>query len=283
MDSIKLLGTSGDPMERAIVEGSMEELGGILSPYADIWARYVFSTRLGTGEFVKDGCVDFASSHYTALIRAHNALGFYNQIKSLCEVGDLGSDGMLLLELQANISAYWWALGALVDNLGQTLENFPGSTAVGLQDAGLKLLKAENAHMKYLYERRTQLIHSRIVPITVHADRAVFDYRYLDGKRREVLPASTEWKTEFTTPGEVGIFYSERWVETKRELANAWHAVRRILDSYASRKTDAMNWQKIVEQPRIVYPSFMTASSACASVTLPAPSGTGRPPGGSPF
>jgi hypothetical protein len=37
MTNIELLEREGDPIERAIVRGSINELGGILAPYADIW------------------------------------------------------------------------------------------------------------------------------------------------------------------------------------------------------------------------------------------------------
>src|SRR5271157_5259978 len=77
MSNIELLGRYGDPMERAIVRQSMTELGGILAPYADIWRAYVKPARIGTGEILNPECMLFGGNHYTALIRAHNALGFY--------------------------------------------------------------------------------------------------------------------------------------------------------------------------------------------------------------
>ena len=273
MSNIELLGRYGDPMERAIVRQSMTELGGILAPYADIWRAYVKPARIGTGEILNPECMLFGGNHYTALIRAHNALGFYKEIIAFCEVGNMDDDGGLLLSLQSTTSGFWWSLGALVDNLGQAIENFPDSTVKKMRDGGLKLLRTERKYLKYLYDRRTQLIHSRIVPIAMDNGNVKFDYGYLDDEKKErrpLLPEATEWKSEFHTRDELAQFYRDRWAETKAELTCAWHFVRKTIDGYAASKSAKFNWQKLIIPPEVT--TIMTACSA----NPPGPSGTGR-------
>ena len=113
-----MLGKCGDPLERAIVRESSDELGGILLPYSDIWRGYVHPTRLGDGEILRSEWMLFGGSHYTALIRAYNAFGFYKEIIALCDTRH-EDDGALLLGLQSATSGFWWPLGALVDNLAR--------------------------------------------------------------------------------------------------------------------------------------------------------------------
>ena len=156
--------------------------------------------------------------------------------------------------------------------LGQALEQFPGSTIERGRDGGANLLKTEKPFLKYLYQRRTQLIHSRVVPIAMDTGYAVFDYGYLDGKRREALPASTEWKSEFRTRDDLNKFYGGTWAETKTELASAWHSVRRLLNGFAARKGMSFNLLNFVSPPNIT--TVMTACSACPPPP-PGPSGTG--------
>jgi hypothetical protein len=211
MTNLKMLVNLGDPLERAIVRESSDELSGILVPYSDIWQCYVQPARLGRGEILKSEWMQFGGSHYTALIRTHGALSFYKQITALCKRGGSEDDGTLLLGLHAATSGFWWSLGSLVDNLGQAIEQFPGSTIEKGRDGGANLLKTEKPFLKYLYQRQTQLIHPRVVPIEVDTGYAVFDYGYLeDKKRREELPPATEWKTEFRMrwtpfPGQLGM------------------------------------------------------------------------------
>ncbi|MGA2703062.1 MAG: hypothetical protein ABSH35_18445 [Isosphaeraceae bacterium] len=273
MTNIEMLGKLGDPLERAIVRESGDELSGILPPYSDIWKDYVCPNRLGTGETLKPEWTLFGGSHYTALIRAHNALGFHKEIISLCERGGSEDDGALLLRLQSATSGFWWSLGALVDNLGQAIEQFPGSTIEKGRDGGANRLKTEKPYLKYLYQRRTQLIHSRVVPIAIDTGFATFDYGYLDGTRREALPASTEWKSEFHTRDELSEFYTAKWLETKTELASAWHSVRRILDGFAAKKGIRFSSLKFVLPANIT--TVMTACSACPPET-PSASGKGN-------
>lgn len=271
MSNVELLGRDGDPMERAIVRDAIDELGGILAPYADIWRSYVKPARLGTGEILHPECMLFGGNHYTALIRAHNALGFYKDIIAFCEVGNMDDDAGVLLSLQSSTSGFWWSLGALVDNLGQAIENFPDSTVRKVRDGGLKLLRTERKYLKYLYDRRTQLIHSRIVPVAMDEGTVKFDYGYLDESnkdRRELLPEGTEWKSEFSTRDELAEFYRDRWAETKIELACAWHFVRKTVDAFATSKRSKFNWQKLV-----IPPAATTVMTAC-SANPPGPSGT---------
>ena len=287
MSNIEMLGKFGDPLERAIVRESIDELGWILKPYSDIWRAYVQPNRIGAGETLMREWMLFGGSHYTALIRAHNALGFYKGIVTLCERGGSEDDGTLLLGLQSATSGFWWSLGALVDNLGQALERFPGSE-IGRKgdreasekdrDPGANLLKTEKPFLKYLYQRRTQLIHSRVVPIAMDTGYAMFDYGYLDDERREALPAATEWKSEFRTREDLDKFYADTWERAKTELAASWHLLRRKIDGFATRmeRTFESHKGRPFESVKLSTPpigvTVVTASSACPH-QLPGPPG----------
>jgi hypothetical protein len=268
MTNIELLGKYGDPLERAIVRDSMDELVTILFPYAGIWTRYVEPTRIGTGEILKPDWMTFGSSHYTALVRIHNALGFYKEIGELCALAGDEDDGALLLKLQSRTAAFWWAIGAVVDNLGHALRSFPGSPFKN----GTDDLLFVRAGCKYLYNRRTQLIHSRVVPIGIDTGYAVFDDTYLDGKHREALPASTDWKTEFKNRKDLGEFYDAKWREAKTELASTWHFLQEKTVETASRTTQEYRAYSFEARSSPVV--VTAATSACPPMIAPGPSGT---------
>ncbi len=269
MTNIEMLGKYGDPLERAIVRDDLSELITILLPYADIWRRYVEPTRVGTGEVLKSEWMTFGGSHYTALIRVHHALGFHKEIGELCSQAGNEEDGTLLLKLQSSSAAFWWAIGAVVDNLGHALKWFPKSTFENGTDDLLRLRPG----CKYLYNRRTQLIHSRVVPIGIDTGYAVFDDAYLDGKHREALPASTDWKSEFKNRKDLGEFYDAKWQEAKTELAGTWHFLQEKTAETAMRTN--LKFGSFSFDARSS-PVVVTAASACPPMIAPGPSGTDR-------
>ena len=128
MTNVEILGTYGDQIERAIVRESSNEMASFLAPYSDIWKSYVMPFRVGRGEVLRPEWLPFGGSHYSALVRVHNVLTFYNEIELLHDQGQEGENGHLMLKLQACTGAFWWSLGSAVDNLGHALRLFPGST-----------------------------------------------------------------------------------------------------------------------------------------------------------
>ncbi len=228
-----MLQQRGDDLESAIIGDGAGALASIIAPYAAIWRHHVLPNRIRIGNFATNKYARFASSHYSALIRLHNALRFKNLIVEKCSVYESGGNDQL--ELHAHTAGFWWSLGACLDNLGHAISDFPGSTIKDGEgkDAGRTHLCLKMPFLGYLYDRRTQQIHSRIVPIGAKDDYPLFSYDYLDAKDRDNLPASTEWKDNFSTPQGLAEFYEERWAEAVREFTNGWCYLRTLLDSFA--------------------------------------------------
>jgi hypothetical protein len=272
MTNIEVLARFGDPLERAVVRDAHDELVTALLPYADIWKNYVATGRIGSGEILKPEWMLFGGNHYTALIRLHNALGFYQEICALSLHAGESDDGALLLKLQSATTAFWWSLGTVVDNLGHSLKYFPGSTFINGTDDLVKIRPG----CKYFYNRRTQLIHSRVVPIGIDTGYAVFDDGYLDGKHREALPASTEWKAEFENWKDLGEFYGAIWNEAKAELAGAWHFLSEKTRETANRTK--LIFAAVSFDARSSSFVMMTAASACPPLMFAVGrSGTDKP------
>src|SRR5262249_12952206 len=115
---------------------------------------------------------------------------------------------------------------------------------------------------KYLYNRRTQLIHSRVVPIDIDTGYAIFDDSYLDGKHRDALPASTDWKSEFNNRRDLSEFYDAKWHEARTQLAGTWSFLQEKTGETAMRTNLKFESFSIDSPP----PSFWmtTAASACS-------------------
>ena len=238
MDHIAILQRRGDDLERAIIGDGAGPLASVVAPYASIWWRYVLPNRIGIGNFATNEYARFAGSHYSALIRLHNALKFKDKIIDLC--ADYQSGGDDQLELHANTGGFWWSLGSCVDNLGHAISEFPGSTIVDSEgkEAGKNHICDRFQFLAYAYSRRTQQIHSRILPIGAKDDYPLFSYEYLDGKDRTNLPASTDWKDEFSTPQRLAEFYEDRWAEAVKEFTNTWCYLLNLLNGFSKEKKD---------------------------------------------
>ncbi|WP_422927534.1 hypothetical protein [Singulisphaera sp. PoT] len=244
MSDLDHLTHSGDPLEKAVIRLAGEALQSVLVPYSHIWAKYVLHARIGAGEFVDEFLLKFAASHYTALVRLYNALEFRHSIHNLCAESGPQEDGETLLKLQASTSAFWWSLGAAVDNLGKALEQFPGSTLRG-RDAGIELLISSHVYISYIYGRRTQLIHSRVIPIGTDQGYPVSDTRYLDGKHRSTLPAETNWSLDYKSPSDLDASYEGLWNEAVQSLTSAWWAAKTFLDDVKKPQTSNKSLKEV--------------------------------------
>ncbi len=238
---LELLVAEGDNLERGIVQNHSAELLPIIDPYAEIWAKYVLPNRNATGESVTEPWLLFASSHYSALVRFQNAALFKMQIdQTCCEK----CEGKQLLELQAYTAAFWWSLGAVVDNLGQAIEKFPGVDLSAIADdvnhavqsSGKNYICGRVPSLGFLYDRRTQHIHSRVIPIGSIGDHPYFDKRYVDGTRRENLAKDTRWQEVYKDPHDLAKVYDERWQEALKEIMNAWCHIRCLFAEVAKKR-----------------------------------------------
>jgi hypothetical protein len=214
---------------------------GVIEPYADIWAKYVLPNRTPTGESAQEPWRAFASNHYTALIRLQNATLFKSHIDRVCCEK---CEGTQLLEIQAYTSAFWWSLGAVVDNLGQAIENFPGMDLSSIADdeekefqaKGKKYICAQVPDLGFSYDRRTQHIHSRTIPIGAIDGHPYFDTRYLDGPHKDNLPKDTRWKEDYNNVGDLAKFYDDQWQGKLKSMITAWCHMRCLFADIAKQE-----------------------------------------------
>jgi hypothetical protein len=278
MTPLELLAAYGDDPEKAIVANHSEELLSIIEPYAEIWAKYVLPNRTPTGESAKEPWDSFASNHYTALIRLENASLFKGHIDRVCCEK---CEGKQLLEIQAYTSAFWWFLGAVVDNLGQAIENFPGMDLSSIaedeknefQAKGKKYICSKFSELGFMYDRRTQHIHSRVIPIGAIGGHPYFDTRYLDGPRRENLPKYTDWQGAYNDPQDLPGEYDNQWREKLKALTNAWNHMRWLFaetikkEKKLSFKTlDFKDLQPITYPAYSIHGQYITAMASAFSV-----------------
>ncbi len=261
-DYLKLLEAEGDGLERAIYREPRGELLPILDPYSEIWAKYVVPNRTPTGENVTEPWRPFAGNHYSALIRLQNASVFKDRIDET-SCGTCG--GKELLAIQADTAAFWWSLGAVIDNLGQAIQNFPGmdlavnpdDTEEQAQSRGKKYLCNVVSELGFIYDRRTQQIHSRIIPIGTIGGYPCVNKRYLDLPRRENLPKYTDWQEAYDNPKDLAREYDEQWQNALKAMLKAWNHIRCLFADTIKRAKDkkpGFGFLKFKDTPPVNFP-----------------------------
>jgi hypothetical protein len=229
--NIALLLQAGDPLEKLVCANS-EPLLPVLSPYAYIWVHYVLPRRVGDGAFVQEPWLPFAGSHYTALIRLHHALEEKQRIVALCRDAEkvagrqpTGSDYKLLLDVHARCASFWENLGSTVDNffhawgdakkaLNQRVKPVKGEENEPV--SGKTVSEKEYPKLAYAYYRRTQFIHSRLIPKRLEDGMIVFNSHHYDDE-------TTKWKQELETDENIDAQICRNWDEVLTELSTAWY------------------------------------------------------------
>jgi hypothetical protein len=242
-DYISLLVAYGDNLERAIRNEPRGELLPILDPYSEIWGKYVLPNRTPTAESAKGHFRQFAGNHYSALIRLQNASVFKDRIDAICCEK---CEGKELLAIQADTAAFWWSLGAVIDNLGQAIQNFPGidlaanpdDTDEHAQSRGKKYICGVVEHLDYIYNRRTQQIHSRIIPIGTIGGYPHVDPQYFDGPHKTALPKYTDWREEYNNPQDLAKEYDEQWQKALKAMLHTWNHMRCLFADTAKKAKD---------------------------------------------
>ncbi len=202
--NLALLHDAGDPLEKLICQ-SVEPLFPVLSPYARVWAHHIYPRRIGDGSQIVAEWMPFGGSHYTALIRLFEAYRSKKRLLSLCKKAEevkgrnpTADDYALLLEIHAATAAFWENLGSAVDNFGHVWDDArrillgnaknPGATKGDEPISYKNISRDRYPLMNYAYDRRTQFIHSALVPKRFEDGQVIFNLRHYDAKTTEWLP-----------------------------------------------------------------------------------------------
>lgn len=225
LESFRLLETDGDIIEQRICKDA-DPLASVIYTYAEVWAHCVYSRRKNVAE-VEPDWMPFAGSHYSAIVRLHHAFQSKTVIEDLL-TSDLlekkPADALLLIH--HHFACFWENLGSCIDNLALAIEDCELIEAVLDKDGKVdpemkgsnarKSLTRKYAALAHAYDRRTQFIHSRLVPQKFAKGSVSINVRLLDSK-------NTSWPSESGIEESLTADVLEKsWHDTTSELGNAW-------------------------------------------------------------
>ena len=238
--NLKLLHDAGDPLEKIICR-AVEPLFPVISPYARVWAQHIYPRRIGDGSQVITDWMPFAGSHYTALIRLYHAYCAKQQLLAQCKHAEIMKnqkptvdDYTLLLEVHATCAAFWENLGSAVDNFGHVWDDARRILLGNAKKAGATegdepisykdISREKYPLLNYAYDRRTQFIHSVLVPNRFQEGLVVFNLRHYDAK-------ATVWLTDTETIEAIDYKVAQDWPDVLKELGLAWERLFSWLQS----------------------------------------------------
>jgi hypothetical protein len=236
--NIQRLSQDGDPFEILICQES-DELFQVLSPYAEVWAQHIFPRRLGDGSEIEKKWMSFGSSHYTALIRLYHAYCSKNELLSLCKQAPkqtrnlTASDYTLLLRIHASCSAFWENLGSTIDNFTHAWDDARRLFLCNAKKIGVDgdeeisfttISRAKYPQLNYAYNRRTQFIHSKLVPKRFQDGMVVFNIRHYDNE-------TTSWLPDIEVIEMVDEQIAKDWDAVIKELGVGWRKLSSWLQS----------------------------------------------------
>lgn len=226
--AFEVLRRVGDPIEKHIVQ-SVEHLSPVLYPYAGVWADHVLlRRRKGAPSFVEEEWMPFAGSHYTALIRCYHAWQKYGRILDCCATFATGDRSAgVLLDVHDAVAGFWEHIGSAIDNLALCFEDAPCIRID--REQGCKYLQKRYRFLNWAYDRRSQLIHSRLIPKGLDGGVLYFNVRLLDSK-------GTDWATKYERQEIAEDFYKDQWRQFLAEMADAWQHLRNWLRNKDKRR-----------------------------------------------
>jgi len=224
-DSIKELGASGDPLEREIVK-SREDLNLVLQPYAEIWENHIVPRRKSGGSKVNDDWMNFAGSHYTALIRVYHAYRVFKEYERLVEDNEEDNNsGRFLLEFHRVWASFWEHLGSAIDNLGTA---FDDAKPIKISQKGCDYIRDKYTCLEFVYDRRSLCIHSRINPTKTEDGIICVRSRKSDPQGGNNVSKNVDWSRDFDADILVNEL-SQEWRKFLHAISNAWWNLREEL------------------------------------------------------
>lgn len=245
-NSVQELSHSGDQFERLICQHN-DDLHQILAPYSQIWIEHIYPRRIGDGSSLEEGWMSFGGSHYTALIRLHHAdesrkevIKLCNELQSTATRGVHADNFAKLLRLHAASAAMWENLGAAIDNFRlarfeaaklvkhkqpETIKRCPKCDKPLDQEyktTGTPLSEVANPKLYFAYQRRTQFIHSRIVPIQITEGIVEFNLIHFQDERTQWPPTAVKLK-------QLDHVVLAEWESIIMEFASEWWELHSLL------------------------------------------------------
>jgi hypothetical protein len=211
---VDLLMLRGDPLER-VIASYRADLSQVVYPYAGIWCEFILPKRLPENPSrVDEEWMPFAGSHYTAFIRLYHAFRSFKRLQENVAAIEGGQDSAeFLLDAHAETASFWEHIGSVIDNLGMCY--IDAGIRVDTTD-GKVIVAPHDSWLDWAYDRRSQFVHSRIVPKGVFDnDTVYFNLRYFDSK-------NGPWPPKYDAERVVSEYYKTVWKDFLTHIGNEW-------------------------------------------------------------
>jgi hypothetical protein len=143
----------------------------------------------------------------------------------LCEAEE-GNIGRILLDIHREWASFWEHIGSTIDNLGLA---FQDSMPPIIKGVGREELMRKYPNIAYAYNRRTQFIHSRIVPAKVENNLVQFRARITDRRDRLNEPKFSAWDQPYDSDYVLGDILESEWDIFIKVMTDAWWWLRNEL------------------------------------------------------
>lgn len=252
-DRILDLEKYGDPLEQEICR-HVDQLRVVLQPYTEVWFNHIVVRRIKDNSCVEEAWMNFAGSHYSAILRVFHAYRSLNVLNNYA-LREVTKDdlGVFLLDVHREWASFWENIGSAIDNLALA---FQDSIPPMIKDDARDVLTDKYEDLGYAYDRRTQFIHSRIVPASSRDGLLTFRVRTTDRTHRHLEPKETNWDLPYDKELAIGDVLPEEWNKFLVAMSNAWYWLVSELRS------------KDQSRPKAVEKSFPNRSPAESQRTL---------------
>jgi hypothetical protein len=222
-DTIPILAKSGDPLEQEICK-HVDDLRPLLQPYSEIWFNHVAIRRVLDNSTVEKDWMNFAGSHYSAIVRVFHARDALKKLEPLvlCEAKE-EDVGRILLDVHREWASFWEHIGSSIDNLALAFED---SVPPIIKDDGREVLMRKYEDVAYAYNRRTQFIHSRIVPAKVKDNMVQFRARITERRQRRIEPKESRWDLPYDSEHVLGDILEVEWKNFINVMTDVWSWLR---------------------------------------------------------
>ncbi len=219
-NTIPVLAKSGDPVEKEICK-YVDDLRIVLQPYSEVWFNHVMIRREGDNSRVEKDWMNFAGSHYSALLRVYHAFKALRKLNDYA-VSEVPSDqvGAFLLNVHEEWANFWEHIGSAIDNFALACED---SVPPVIKDDAREVLMKDHEDIAYAYNRRTQFIHSRIVPATVRDGIVTFRVRIEERRHRHLEPKESRWDLPYDKELALGDILPKEWEVFLKAMENKWY------------------------------------------------------------